>query len=342
MGKSFTDFVTRSTEAMKMFAELGKYKMIEVARNESGKSIDIHKHYNPKASDIANNYMQSETGTALLLESYLFSKLAVDGIKLFKPTVEVLAPLEYMDMNLGFEDYVQPFDLMVIDFPLDYSERRNTSMGIQYPEIPSGMHKPVSMIMYHERGKGLIIGALMFDSDIAIKIAIIDEGDGMSIHDRMMLRKKSTFKDSINITDDEREMLNDATLLCMNYCLLLDEVGVRKVGVRNQKHLERLKKFQANAKDAATVQRLAREIRSMPVYYEIAQEVKLYRHETDIAIGDSVETGRHNKPHHRRGHWRMQRCGPQLSLRKRIRIDSVFVNHKLFVGEAINNRATYS
>jgi hypothetical protein len=46
-------------------------------------------------------------------------------------------------------------------------------------------------------------------------------------------------------------------------------------------------------------------------------------------------------PHRRRGHYRMQACGPGLTLRRRIAVAAVLVNGHLFLGERAEASATY-
>ena len=67
-----------------------------------------------------------------------------------------------------------------------------------------------------------------------------------------------------------------------------------------------------------------------PMRFAFAEEVVVYSREA--VDGDRNGVGGWTvKPHWRRGHWRLQPCGPGRSERRRIAIPSVLVNGQLLV-----------
>jgi hypothetical protein len=131
---------------------------------------------------------------------------------------------------------------------------------------------------------------------------------------------------------------------CLNYCLLLDEIGVKCVGPQNPAHYDRLSrhvKVQAKNQNAERLQSALYEYNSYPIKYELAQEVKLYK-SVSSTKELSESTGRQVGPHHRRGHYAMQPHGPKSSLRKRIRRPPIFVNADKFFGEMKDTTVRYS
>ncbi len=108
----------------------------------------------------------------------------------------------------------------------------------------------------------------------------------------------------------------------------MDEVGIKNLGVKNEKHRQKL---------------LARgqSVKLIPKYYTLNQEVKLFNvvnNHSQLADGFS---GRIMPPHHRKGHYRRQRYGVGNNLTKRIRILPVFVNSHLFLGDMLDAKTTY-
>jgi len=69
-----------------------------------------------------------------------------------------------------------------------------------------------------------------------------------------------------------------------------------------------------------------------PILYAFAEEVVVFHRETREENGEGNGVGGWTvKPHWRRGHWRLQPCGPGRSERRRIAIPSVLVNGQLLV-----------
>ena len=84
------------------------------------------------------------------------------------------------------------------------------------------------------------------------------------------------------------------------------------------------------------------DLQTLPVRYDFAQEVVLYRRERqETPAGPGEPSGRVLPPHWRRGFLKMQHYGPGNTLRKRIAIPAVLINEHLYRGERANAQGFY-
>jgi hypothetical protein len=329
--KTFSQFAHAFHRAARVMSELGKSDVLTLRMvNECisvGVDTEVLKKLSPDAQNAITTIMEEDmtTGRRAMsfrwAELYLTSQIFGKGPKVFKPTAAELAVMQHVQLNIPLSDYVQPFGTVVIEIPDKLSHTIKFD-NTQSPEFPDS-HRPIFLAVNHVPGVGAVIG-LFFDSGTGLK-GYLAEKVNRDLEELLNELKGTPVGGPglLSTTDQERELSADLCKACMNYCLLLDEVGHKKVGPHNPKFYERLK----------DKPNLAWQRRIHPVYYEISQHVTLCKTVKSVSDLPAQSTGRVLPPHHRRGHYRQQKYGPGCSLTKRVRIPPVFVNSHLFLGD---------
>jgi hypothetical protein len=111
---------------------------------------------------------------------------------------------------------------------------------------------------------------------------------------------------------------------------------VKCIGPENPSYHQRLQRYAqvARKKHKDRVEQADLDLLAHPMQYAFAEDVVLYHRENGEVPSDGNGKGGWTvKPHWRRGHWRLQPCGPGRSERRRIAIPSALVNAHLMVGE---------
>jgi len=282
-------------------------------------------------------------GKSQILQLHALSQAYYNGPKILKLDGMDFAFLENTDINLCLSDYSQPFPTMVIEFPDQYSREKmiiDPSWGSQHKTVEflgeeytmKGATSPelmpeVGIVHFNKETQCLVIAIFFSNETVYSYLAeMLDE----TIEVQMGKSRGHTYKKSLEISEEEVERNIVLMRVCLNACLFLDQYGVkaRAPTPADTGKIERLRR-QANSPSKvgkANADRAARDLRMMPTYYDFAQKIKLGRVAAAHESVTGMETGRRVRPHWRRGHWRTQRHGPGLTLRKRIHVEAVFVN----------------
>ena len=167
----------------------------------------------------------------------------------------------------------------------------------------------------------------IMDSTIGVQSYMRSTLEAALIEDWLLSKTEYTYRhpngteEIIYVEEDNALKLKRAML---NYCLLLDEVGIRRCGPESINNYNQLVKWCAKKNKHTTRNKIA--LQAEPIVYTIDRSpVNLVRIEGDTMTANDP-TGRKVASHWRRGHYRMQPCGPQSSQRKRIRVPPVLVN----------------
>lgn len=343
----FNDTIQAFRKVIPYFVEIIEKGAMSLARSKT--SIYFQYTLPPSLSDSAKFILEKTAeNQANKIEAYSFGKLLHSGVKLFRPRHEQLEMLEHMSLNIQFEDYVQPFDTLVIEFPESYFKEKRVhcpQAGRKlFDHSISSEHEPAYVIVHHELTIGCILITLMFNSNLSIKTAICPEGDTLE-HYIESFTEKDKFQNTLATTDEEWEVTRACIHSALNYCLLLDEIGCKSNGPENPKLHQRLSHFvSAGLKRNDPAERRERDranLLAQPILYELNQNVKLHRTVEECSELSSP-TGKILPPHHRRGYYKMQHFGVGGMSRKRIRISPVFVNKHLFLGKMSDTKVTYS
>lgn len=257
------------------------------------------------------------------IEGFLTARVLGNGPKIFLPTSEQMFALEAMQLNILPEDFNTPFPDIVVDLPVEYAATKGTVEGT-----------PRFSIFHHDKAKKLFIHSVAHN-DTAMKswwVAGDGELEEWFNHDWSDYDPRS--RQSLVATDHERLVEEQIRRAVMNYCLLLDEVGVKCNGPVHEGEYQKLVKW-CQKKTVHTKTNRIR-LRQQAFTYRPAKATELVRYVNAPSELDGEPTGKKMPPHHRRGHYRMQPCKEG---RKRIRIPAVFVNAHLLTGEL--PKATY-
>jgi hypothetical protein len=295
-----------SVKDARFFYEFHKKKIIEV--------VDGYKFVYPKSM-----------GYSEALQLYLWGCVFGEGPKIFAPLQLDFEALENMDINLGIEDYNQPFSTIVIEIPDDYANKR-----ISTSTATGKLQSPKTAILHFVPGQMLL--ASVYTNGNRSYICRLLPIDG-TIQDS--LTKLANEKSEVINPDEE---INFTVIkAAINACLIMDEVGVKRTGYKNPNYAGDIERRIARK---ANVERNKLDLFLHPSVFGFAQNVSLFDSEGENpAVSDGH--GTHVSCHWRRGHWRMQVHGPGNTLRKRIRIKPVMINKKLFVGSLADAKASY-
>lgn len=291
----------------------------------------------------------SKQHSITLCEAYLLMKLVKIGPKVFKPSQLQFEMLEKMTVNVPCEEYVQPFETMVFEFPENYYHAEALGLPpiigiLRGCEPVKGNHNPIFMIIDHHKATGVLTSMIMFDTGESIK-TVVHLTPGKTIEECLdrCFRDEGEQSEGIFITpiSDEEQKINEQIIRsAINYCFLIDEVrGAKCHGPQNPSFYRRLEKFAKGGKNPSQAKD---EMRMHPILYSIDQHVELFKEVSGpLPKDDSAPTGRTVSPHWRSGYYRQQPYGPNNSLRKRKRIAAVFVKKDFFFGESIDAKGTW-
>ncbi len=275
------------------------------------------------------------------IEILMIGKMLVDGPKIFRPKRIDMEALEQMSVNVELEDYAQPYEIMAIELPDRYlaTKRIHCPQAGQwvYQELQPEQHEPCTVFLQVLPELRALWIMVTFSSSLSVKTSFVIR-EGKTIEQVLeSYEMKDQFKNCLDMSDDELRVVKEVSRACLNYCLLIEELGSRRVGPNNPAHYERLRR---RCEHGRFPEEAREEFAAHPIIYELDQRVTLYRTVRSDSDLPSEPTGAVMPPHHRRGYWRMQPCGPKWSERKRIRIPPTFVNKHLFAGTT--STATYT
>ena len=299
-----------------------------VRRHEDGRvSFDINPD-DPILMDL------SDRGQTQLMECYSVIEMIKQGPKVLNVGDCYVAPLLNTDLNLTITDYSQPYKAMCVNLPPQFMSKYIAEYDTDIC-VNSGTHCPESVLVIHDIKARVLVFHVMFSSHQNINSLIIKDNE--MIEQLIDHSTRTEISGSAGIDSSESIVTAAAIKIALNALLLADNNLVAN-GPYNKSHYDRLVRNKAKNGTPAQVKVTDIELATHPFVFEIDQNVQTYnksdRSETDGSRGS-------NKPHWRRGHYRMQRFGPELVELKRIRILPVLVNHHLFLGNNLNSKVEY-
>lgn len=306
-----------------------------------------------------------EAGASANIDFNIAMDALFHGMKLIRLSKLELELLEEVDLNIPVNEYVQPFPTMYVELPPDYTRGRvvpNPEYGDPSVPCPNDVtenptHRPIMTALrvmpaytvdLETGAKGTqngqtVMFATYFDStqvyttfmreherDIEYTMSKLFDGD-----------PDYRFEKSLRVDEAESALAHRLMRATLNAGLLMDEYGIVKIGSVNfdrvlylrdligrlrdkRKRLAKRPQSQPMVDDIdSKINRYSIEVNAIPVEYRLATKPVLY------TVSRQGEGRGSVRPHRRRGHYRMQRYGPGLSLVKRIRIPPCFVNEHL-------------
>lgn len=313
-----------------IFVRLYGYKAVSLhvsPQYERGIMVEINSKLVPWSDREAKATALSMQQLSILehLELYYQMVLWGEGPKVFRPTAEQLFALEQMNLNVEVADFHLPFRMIAVELPEAYRVTKKDGAG----EIPH-----VSLL-YKESSINFFAHDLLYPKT-ALKAywrgkpeETLEEWLALDYQDRAPQGTLETSQEEFTVEAQVRRAI-------LNYCLLLDEVGIKAQGSASPNQYAQLVKWAAkNNKHTAENKR---RLQALPMIFGLDRTpTPLIRYVGSADQLPSEQPGWKVKPHCRRGHYRNQ---PVKGGHKRIRIAPVFVNAHLMTGAQGGTYAT--
>jgi hypothetical protein len=255
---------------------------------------------------------------------YISNELLRLGMKVAEIDLRTCLILENIEAKIGISEYEQPFPTMGIKIPEEYREvLRRRIPGASIPEF---------MIIHLGRSEAQRSEA---HNSIKFVIASCWLGNGKPILgfficnrtldiDETMVKFVDELKGS---GDRDYEAAKFVLRIGVNLMMLMVDGGKRELGRKNEKRYRALK-------------REGRIIIDEPVFFELKQELSLFRKVNKDFFSSRGERNS-PKPHWRHGYIRRQRYGKGLELIKRIYIMPVFVMSENYKGDMSDTEVVF-
>jgi hypothetical protein len=247
-----------------------------------------------------------------LFNLYACSKALAEGPKLLCPTADQCEALEHVDVNISFDDYVQPFPTFLLEIPEAYRRRLTEQFGVECPHIVLTHHDARTKYIFSCRSLGHDARSTFYFTSPSFNT--VEEAIRLKVDDGSDLCQS--------------EVIQRVTL---NFGLLMTYYGVRDRGpidpVSHDKHIRNARRQNQYKADRAR-RLLDAEINLI----EFEQNVVVYDRQ-DTYRSDSAGDGSVKRPHWRRGHFRRQPYGLARSSRKLVFIKPILINAHRFQGD---------
>ncbi len=230
---------------------------------------------------------------------HAFSEIVRDGAKVIKPSVEVCRVLAQVELNLHLRDYAQPYH----------------GKGVLLPGPLIGRPKDLFVSCWWRPGLGIHIG---FYVDDALLYQTIGPHWPGTLEEILGVRDDNDW----NLQTAEGQVVaQQVARICLNLGLFGMERGVR-VAPLDPRAERRRRRARVDPHMAKLAARDAQEV--------VIQDLDLILKEAPSRPEHAPESrGRRQPMNRRRGHWKMQVCGPGRSERRRIYVSSYVVNADL-------------
>jgi hypothetical protein len=248
----------------------------------------------------------------VLYELYAQSKALAEGPKLLCPTAEQCEALEHVDVNISFEDYVQPFPTFLLELPPEYRSKLTGRFKVECPEL----------ILTHHDARTKYILSFRSGGNACVSTC------------HVMSPRWKTVEEALRFSVEEGTDLDQSEVIqrvALNFGLLMTYYGVRDLGpVDPQSHAIHLRN--ARRRNRAKADRARHLLDAEIDVVEFEQDVVVYDR-SEAQRSDLESDGSARRTHWRRGHFRRQVCGHARSARKLIFIKPILVNAHRFQGD---------
>ncbi len=158
--------------------------------------------------------------------SLALSKSIAGGPKVFQPTPEDCEALENTECSMSFEEYKQPYPVVIIEFPKVYRQKLARIWKVAYG--------PSHVIVHHD--KDFITVNAFFDRKNVISHITPSRPEYKTIEDAIALNKDKNEEADVNAAEL-------AQRLAINFCMVMVLLGVRQVGPLDKESFEKAKKL---------------------------------------------------------------------------------------------------
>ena len=280
---------------MNLFDYIRQKTLDEAAEVNGRKLIEMTRTIDPATQGVGLAVHPSLAGLVILSRPKANALCALasaikGGAKVIKPSLDLCRALLSIDLNLHVEDYVQPYE----------------GLCVVIPAAAIGLRMDVLAASYWRPGIGVIIGSITHPLVSSLALA---EGSAGTIEEMLSDPDRSPGQ-----SQEAVDWMSRLARIVMNASLFGVERGVR-VRPYDPRSKER-------ARRADRAGRRGYEARVV----EIQDLDLILRTQVPHGLGGEDIGGWRQPLHRRRGHWKMQPCGPGRSQRKRIFVHSYLVH----------------
>jgi len=305
-----------------------------------------------RAQMLLSQYCTSASGAFIAL---IVSEAIANGPKMFRPTFGQFIALENTEVSIPFELYEQPFPTVILEVPKEYKERIENKYKIAN-KVPS------YVLCYKHHKDNVIAVCAWFGQDDMILNIMSPSPEYKTIEDAIVVNKSKrgyefeTTEEWLARPDNLAPMSDSETMefeiaelvqrLGLNFSLMMTMLGTKVLGPLNSTPAKVSKqKRSLNNKNANPEKQFRfRKLLASTVYLcAFEQNIQFYDvQKAPEGSSRGIEGRSAPRTHWRRGHYRMQPCGPKNSQRKLKFIKPVLVMSKNFTGDISDTRVTYT
>lgn len=249
------------------------------------------------------------------LRMFAISKTLASGPKLLRPTTQQCEALRHVDVNVSLSEYQQPFPAFLVEIPNEFRRRLTEEFAWQCP--------PFVLNYFDEKTRYLLSYCEHGISQPTTGNIISPRKQFQTIEQALRFRR-----------DDNGPDLQQGGVLqriACNFGLMLTRFGVREAGPPDPKSHARNKR-QLRSPNFRKARRAQAFTDASFNQIEFEQDV-VFCSDDRSSNGPSNPSGRQNRTHWRRGHFRRQRCGAGLEQTKLVFIRPCLINPEHFDGD---------
>lgn len=245
------------------------------------------------------------------LMQFSLSRWLAHGPKIARPSLERCEAMAQIEVRLQMDDLAFPYPEVLVALP----------------EIMFPRYQHVLLSLTEDR---ILVGSMIIKSHADDVVSVIRQRDEPGWTIETTLDKYE--EDCAN----EKEECHRAMRVALNCCMLMTNRVPPKPVLEAEYHRDRHLSKENSDRGMRAKERAATAMQLVEFDHTV-EYVRVERKHN----GAGEPTGKEKPPHWRRGHWRMQACGPKLSERKRILIPPVMVRPDLFAGDVANTTTQY-
>lgn len=268
---------------------------------------------------------------------YTLSKSLAGGPKIFQPLKQQCEALQNSSASYSFEDYKQPYPVIILEIPEDY--RKFLQEEYEIPDTPK-------FVFVHHDEKNKFINVSAFFNMNNVITHFTPEREKYKTIEENIIGSRKDYKDNEFLAAENVQRLG------INFAMMMSLYSVKPVGplaAPNYKQWEQdIKKWEQDAKAGKLTRRMVEAKTNLTAtlhLLQFEQNVSFYdeiNENSPIAEGVDIGNLRHSpKTHWRRGHFASQPCGIGRRERKIIFRKPVMIRAAYFFGDNQNTTVVY-
>jgi hypothetical protein len=262
---------------------------------------------------------RGQVDSILPIVTYAYSRLLSHGPKLVRPAQIHCEALRVVELPLRPDEYQQSFETILVEFPKMLRDTMSLEYGVECPKY-----------------------CLLFrQSDPTVLFVATQPVGGAPEY--LLFSNHNTIETQIqHWLSKERSAFQQQGLACMRVALNLALLLTRHNHTESPLDPESYKKNKRllRSHSRRKRKRAKRYLDASVSLIRFAQEVTFFDRQDGITPQQLHTSGRRNKPHWRRGHWRRARVGEGRTETKFVFIKPILINAHLFEGDLADTNYT--